>query len=87
MQVHSFIHILLTALVTVLALMVYIWQLMRVGSARNRLGVAAPATTGHPEFERHFRVQANTLESLIIFLAVACGCSRPTPGTTGSRRR
>jgi uncharacterized MAPEG superfamily protein len=41
---------------------------MRVGSARQRFGVEAPAVTGHPEFERHFRVQANTLEGLIVFL-------------------
>jgi glutathione S-transferase len=59
---------LLVALVTVLALMLYLWQTIRVGSARGRLGVAAPATTGNPEFERHFRVQANTLEGLVIFL-------------------
>jgi glutathione S-transferase len=56
------------ALVTLLALMVYVWMFMRVGSARSRLGVEAPAVTGHPEFERHFRVQANTLEGLIVFL-------------------
>jgi len=56
------------ALVTLLALMVYVWMFMRVGSARGRLGVEAPAVTGHPEFERHFRIQANTLEGLIVFL-------------------
>ena len=56
------------ALVTLLALLVYVWTFMRVGSARQRLGVEAPAVTGHPEFERHFRVQANTLEGLIVFL-------------------
>ena len=56
------------ALVTLLALLVYLWMFMRVGSARQRFGVEAPAVTGHPEFERHFRVQANTLEGLIIFL-------------------
>ena len=56
------------ALITVLALMVYLWQGQRVGAARGRLGVEAPATTGHPEFERIFRVQANTLEGLIVFL-------------------
>jgi hypothetical protein len=56
------------ALVTLLALMVYVWMFMRVGSARSRLGVEAPAVTGHPEFERHFRIQANTLEGLIVFL-------------------
>ncbi|HEY3889799.1 MAG TPA: MAPEG family protein [Caulobacteraceae bacterium] len=56
------------ALITVLSLMVYLWQGQRVGAARGRLGVAAPATTGNPEFERIFRVQANTLEGLIVFL-------------------
>jgi glutathione S-transferase len=56
------------AMITVLALMVYLWQGQRVGAARGRLGVAAPATTGNPEFERIFRVQANTLEGLIVFL-------------------
>jgi glutathione S-transferase len=56
------------ALVTLLALTVYLWMFIRVGSARGRFGVEAPAVTGHPEFERHFRVQANTLEGLIIFL-------------------
>jgi len=56
------------ALATLLALLVYVWMFMRVGSARSRLGVEAPAVTGHPEFERHFRIQANTLEGLIVFL-------------------
>src|SRR5580692_6793629 len=56
------------ALVTLLALLLYVWMSLRVGSARQRYGVEAPAVTGHPEFERHFRVQANTTESLIIFL-------------------
>lgn len=39
-----------------------------VGRARSRYGVAAPATTGHPVFERAFRVQMNTLEQLVAFL-------------------
>jgi len=58
----------LVALVTVVALMLFLWQGLRVGSARSRFGVEAPATTGHPDFERHFRVHANTLEGLMIFL-------------------
>ena len=58
----------LVALVTVVALMLFAWQGFRVGSARSRYGVEAPATTGHPDFERHFRVQANTLEGLVLFL-------------------
>ena len=56
------------ALVTLLALLLYVWMSMRVGSARGRLGVEAPAVSGHPEFERHFRVQGNTTEGLIVFL-------------------
>ena len=35
---------------------------------RIDLHVEVPAVTGHPEFERIFRVQQNTLEQLIIFL-------------------
>ncbi len=35
---------------------------MLVGAARTRTRVQAPATTGHPEFERYYRVQMNTLE-------------------------
>jgi glutathione S-transferase len=58
----------LTALITVLALLLYIWMNLRVGSARGRLGVEAPATTGDPEFERHFRVAANTLEGMVVFI-------------------
>jgi glutathione S-transferase len=39
-----------------------------VGRARAKYGVAAPAITGHPIFERHFRVHYNTLEQLIVFV-------------------
>jgi hypothetical protein len=39
-----------------------------VGWARGKYGVAAPATTGHPIFERYYRVQMNTVESLLVFL-------------------
>jgi hypothetical protein len=56
------------ALVSCLALMVYLWTFMACGSARGRFGIEAPATTGHPEFERYFRVQQNTLEQLVLFL-------------------
>ena len=57
------------ALVTVAALLVYAWMGIRVGRARAKSGVAAPAMTGDPILERHIRVQANTLEWLPIFLA------------------
>jgi glutathione S-transferase len=41
---------------------------MQVGAARGRFGVKAPAVSGNEIFERYFRVQQNTLESLVIFL-------------------
>jgi len=56
------------ALVTVAALLVFLWTGVRVGSARGKYGVHAPATTGNEIFERHFRVQMNTLEQLALFL-------------------
>jgi uncharacterized MAPEG superfamily protein len=55
-------------LVTALAVLQFFWFAYLVGKARVRLGIAAPAITGHPEFERYFRVQQNTLETLIMFL-------------------
>ncbi len=58
----------LVAVVISLALAEYFVILVRCGQARGRLGVAAPATTGNPEFERYFRAQYNTLEQLVIFL-------------------
>src|SRR5258708_26305714 len=58
----------LIALVTLLSLAMFFWMGADVARARIRLGVHAPAVTGHPEFERHFRVQANTLEGLVLFL-------------------
>ena len=57
-----------TALVTLLALIVYFVMAGAVGRARGKYKVAAPATTGDPNFERYFRVQMNTLEWLPIFL-------------------
>ena len=41
---------------------------IQVGNARRRFGVPAPATSGHPDFERVFRVQMNTLEQLALFV-------------------
>lgn len=58
----------LVAIVTVLALIQYIILGVRVGQARGRYGVEAPATAGHPMFERHFRIHQNTLEQLAVFL-------------------
>jgi uncharacterized MAPEG superfamily protein len=56
------------AIVTALALLQYIYFAVLVGQARGKFGVNGPAVTGHPVFERYFRVQMNTLELLVAFL-------------------
>ncbi|MEX2205056.1 MAG: MAPEG family protein [Myxococcota bacterium] len=56
------------AIVTALALLEYMGIGFLVGSARGKYGIKAPATSGHPVFERTFRVHQNTLEQLIIFV-------------------
>jgi len=58
----------LVSLVIGLALIEYLAFSMLAGKARSDHGVEAPAITGHPDFERKFRVQQNTLEQLMIFL-------------------
>lgn len=57
-----------TALVTVLAVVLYFYSGLRVAKARAKYGVKAPATAGNADFERVFRVQQNTLEWMPIFL-------------------
>jgi glutathione S-transferase len=58
----------LTAIVTCLAILMYLFFSFQVGKARATYGVKAPATTGDPDFERIFRVHMNTLEWMPIFL-------------------
>ncbi|HEX3430611.1 MAG TPA: MAPEG family protein [Rhizomicrobium sp.] len=60
--------ILVTAGVTILAVIFYMATAWRVGTMRERHNIAAPAVTGHPEFERAYRVQMNTLEAMPVFL-------------------
>jgi glutathione S-transferase len=57
-----------TALVTCLAILFYFFTSIQVSKARTAFGIKVPATSGHPDFERVFRVQANTLEWMPIFL-------------------
>jgi uncharacterized MAPEG superfamily protein len=54
--------------VILLALLQYMVVGTLVGVARGRYKVAAPATSGHPMFERWFRVHQNSLELLIAFV-------------------
>jgi glutathione S-transferase len=56
------------ALVTCLALLLYVWTITTVALARGRYKIEAPAVAGHPAFERAFRIQQNTVEQLVLFL-------------------
>ena len=58
----------LTALVTLLAILLYFCTGILVSQARRKSGIKAPATTGNADFERVFRVQMNMLEWMPIFL-------------------
>jgi uncharacterized membrane protein YecN with MAPEG domain len=54
--------------VAALALIEYMAISLLTGRARGTYKVEAPATTGHPVFERWYRVQQNTVEQLVVFL-------------------
>jgi hypothetical protein len=55
---------LMSASVTLLIVGFYFYTAIRVGNLRGRHGIKAPACSGHPEFERAYRVQLNTLEQM-----------------------
>ena len=55
-------------IVTALALLQFMVFGIKVGGARGKYGVRAPAVTGNEIFERCFRVQQNTLEQLVVFI-------------------
>ncbi len=64
-----------TALITLLAVVFYVFLGTRVAAARRRFGVKLPATSGNPDFERVQRVHMNTLEWLPIFLPTLWLCA------------
>jgi glutathione S-transferase len=76
----------LVAIVTLLSLLLYFVMSARVGRDRHKYSIEAPAVVGHPNFERDYRIQMNTLEWLPIFLpslwlfAVAWGSDRIAAG-------
>jgi glutathione S-transferase len=55
-------------IITLLALAQLLYFGGLVARARGRYGVKAPAIIGHEIFERYYRVQMNTIETLIVFL-------------------
>jgi glutathione S-transferase len=58
----------LPAIVTLIALLEYLFFAYKVGFNRKKYNVIAPAVSGNPTWERLYRVQQNTLEQLIVFL-------------------
>jgi len=64
----------LTAWVTIASLLMYIWIFAKVGKARGMYHVPAPSTDGPVEFLTALRVQANTVEQLVIFLPLLWLC-------------
>src|ERR1700733_2674161 len=56
------------ALVVLLSLLEFMVFGFLVGRARAHYKISAPATSGHPIFERTFRVHYNTLEMLVVFI-------------------
>ncbi|HSY28444.1 MAG TPA: MAPEG family protein [Burkholderiaceae bacterium] len=64
-----------TALVTLMALLVYSWMLTNAGKARGKYKVKAPATDGPIEFQSALRVQANTVEQMVVFFPALWLCA------------
>src|ERR1700687_5714706 len=56
------------SVVALIALVEYLVLALLTGRAPQTYKIEAPATTGHPIFERWYRVQQNTVEQLVIFL-------------------
>lgn len=56
------------ALVILLALLEYQFFSFKVGMARGKYDIKAPAISGHEVFDRYYRVHMNTLEQLIVFI-------------------
>lgn len=58
----------LVEIVIALALLQLTYFALRVGAARGKYNVPAPATSGHEIFDRYYRVQMNTLEQVVVFI-------------------
>ena len=64
-----------TAMATLAALLVYSWMLSNVGKARGKFKISAPATDGPIEFQSVLRVQANTVEQMVVFFPALWMCA------------
>ncbi len=55
-------------LIVLLALLQFLHFTFRVGLARGKYKIHAPACSGNDTFERIFRVQQNTMEQLVVLI-------------------
>jgi len=62
---NSYLYASLITLLTVLLMFVITFK---VGRARIKYNIKAPAIQGHEMFERAYRIQLNTLENVLMFL-------------------
>lgn len=58
----------LTAAVTLLAVLVTLGLAMMVSRVRTRVGIPPPAMTGAPDLDVALRIHGNTVEQFILFL-------------------
>jgi len=65
----------LPALVTLLTMLLLLGTMFAVGRARGMHGIKAPAVSGHPAFERAYRVEATVLFLPTLWLAAHYGFS------------
>ena len=63
------------AWITLASLVLYLGLAMHAARMRGRHRIAAPAMSGHPDFERATRIHANTLEHLVPFLVALWMCA------------
>lgn len=64
-----------TAWSTLAALAMYFWVFAQAGRVRARLKIKAPSMDGPVEFQNAIRVQANTVEQLVLFLPLLWLCA------------
>ena len=57
-----------TSSITLLTVFLMLGLIFHVGRARGKYQVKAPAVSGHELFERAYRIQLNTIESVLMFL-------------------
>ena len=72
-------------LVSVIALLQFVFFGLLVSRARGKYGIRAPATTGNEMFERLYRVQMNTLELLVVFVPALYLAARYWPPAVVAR--